>query len=87
MAGSFKPDTHWRDSARHPRFFFVYARAEVTLVMFLFNISLWNAVLSLCATLFFALLEKFGFTMSTFWRWLRAILAGPRKLSAPWWSK
>ncbi|NKB47700.1 MAG: phosphoesterase [Legionellales bacterium] len=87
MAGGFKPDTHWRDSARHPRFFLVDARAAFPLLLFLLHIRVWTAVLALIAVLFFALLEKFGFTMNVFLRWLRATLAGPKKISALWWSK
>jgi len=84
---NFPPNTHWRDSARRPRFFLVDARAAFPLVLFLLHIRIWTAVVALLATCFFALLERNGFTVSVFLRWLRSSLAGPRKNSMPWWKQ
>lgn len=86
MAG-FSPGAHWRDSARHTRFFMVDARAAFPLLLFLLHIRLWSFVLAIVAVLFFATLERFGFTVDVFLRWLRSTIAGPRRTSSPWWKQ
>ena len=80
-------EAHWRDSARRPRFFLVDARAAFPLVLFLMHIRLWTAVVAVIATLFFAVLERYFFTVGVFLRWLRSFLAGPRKMAMPWWKQ
>jgi len=84
---NFPPNTHWRDSARRPRFFLVDARAAFPLMLFLLHIRIWTAVLALLAMLFFALVERYGFTIPVFLRWLRSKLAGPHKTATPWWKQ
>lgn len=86
-SGSFPPGTHWRDSARNPRFFLVDARAAFPVFLFLMHIRYWTAILAFVSIAFFGILERFGFTLPIFGRWLRCIFAGPRKLSIPWWRK
>lgn len=86
MAG-FKSDTHWRDSARVPRFFVVDARAAFPLVLFLLHMRLWTFIVAVLFMLFFAMLERFGFTVQIFFRWFKAFLAGPHKTAAPWWKE
>ncbi len=83
---NFKSDTHWRDSARQPRFFIVDARAAFPLVLFVLHISLWTFIVAATFMLFFSMIERFGFTVKIFFRWLKAFLAGPRKMSSPWWK-
>lgn len=75
----------WRDSSRAPRFFFIDGLAAFPLLLFLLHIRLWTFILTIGATLFFTILNRYGFTVSVFLRWLRNFLAGPRKLSLPWW--
>ena len=87
MAGGFPPDTHWRDSARSPRFFIIDARAALPLFFFLMHIRYWTAIVAVISVLFFGILERFGFTMPIFWRWFRSLVAGPRKMSIPWWEE
>ena len=86
MAG-FKSDTHWRDSARVPRFFVVDARAAFPLVLFLLHMRLWTFILAIVFMVFFAMLERFGFTVQIFVRWVKSFLAGPHKSSSPWWKQ
>ncbi|PIQ44135.1 MAG: phosphoesterase [Gammaproteobacteria bacterium CG11_big_fil_rev_8_21_14_0_20_46_22] len=76
---------HWRDSARAARFFMIDARAAFPLLLFLLHIKLWTFVLAVIATLFFGILERYGFTLVVFWRWFRTSLVGRRKVSSPWW--
>ena len=81
----FTRDTHWRDSARHPRFFMIDARAAFPLLLFLMHIRLWTFLVAMIVIIFFAMLERFGFTLTVFFRWLRSFIAGPNKTSSPWW--
>jgi len=76
---------HWRDSARTPRFFFMDARAAFPLLFFLLHIRLWTLIVAVIATIFFAILERYGFTVNVFGRWLRTTLVGKRKMASPWW--
>lgn len=79
-------DAHWRDSARSPKFFFVDSRACFPLLLFLLHIRLWTFIVAVIAMLFFGILYRFGFTLSIFFRWVRASLAGKRKMAIPWWT-
>jgi len=56
-------------------------------MLFLLHIRIWTAVLALLAMLFFALVERYGFTIPVFLRWLRSKLAGPHKTATPWWKQ
>jgi intracellular multiplication protein IcmT len=78
---------HWRDSARNVRFWFIDFRAAYPLFLFLIHIRLWTLALALTATIFFTLLERYGFTVAVFARWLRCFIAGPRKFAKPWWRR
>lgn len=80
-------EPHWRDSARSPRFFIIDARAAFPLLLFLLHIRLWSFLLALATTIFFAGLERYGFSLTVFGRWLRSKLAGPRKTAIFWWKE
>ncbi len=43
-------------------------------------------VVAVVAMFFFSLLGRYGFTVPVFLRWLRTMLAGPRKFAIPWWK-
>jgi intracellular multiplication protein IcmT len=75
----------WRDSARSPRFFFVDANAALPLAIFFVHIRTWTFVVAIFAMVFFAILEKFKFTVPIFSRWVRATLAGSVRVSHPSW--
>lgn len=79
-------NTHWRDSARAARFFFVDARAAFPLLLFLMHMRLWTFILAIVTMVFFAILEKYNFTVVVFGRWLRSFMAGPNKSAHPWWK-
>lgn len=78
---------HWRDSARTARFFMVESLAAFPLLLFLLHIRLWSFAIAVIAMMFFALLERYGFTVKVFLRWLRSFIAGPRKTASPWWKE
>ncbi|MBA2648241.1 MAG: phosphoesterase [Legionella sp.] len=85
MTGNFSPTSHWRDSARSPRFFLIDARAVFPVFLFLMRIRVWTGVLVLVTTVFFGIIEHYGFTVPVFLRWLRNFFAGPKKTARPWW--
>lgn len=77
---------HWRDSARTVRFFFIDFRAAFPLLFFLMHIRIWTFILAILAITFFALIDRYGFRVNVFLRWLRAFVAGPRKIAQPKWK-
>jgi intracellular multiplication protein IcmT len=79
--------THWRDSARTARFFIVDARAAFPLLFFLLHIRLWTFLVAIFTMVFFGMLERYGFTVPVFWRWLRVALGGKRRFAQAWWRK
>lgn len=79
------PDASWRDSARFPKFFIFDSRAVFPLMVWILHMKVWSFVLAIIAMAFFSLLLRFGFTVSTFLRWLRSTIGGRRKAAIPWW--
>lgn len=77
-------NTHWRDSARTPRFFIMDAYAFFPILFFMLHIRLWTFLLSLGFMAFFILLERFKFTIPVFARWVRASIAGSLRVAKPW---
>lgn len=77
---------HWRDSARVVRLWIIDFRAAFPLLILLLHIRLWTFIFAVLATLFFAALEHYGFSVGVFLRFLRAYIAGPRKIAQPWWK-
>lgn len=77
---------HWRDSARNVRLWAVDYRATFPLLILIFHIRLWTFIVAVVGISFFALLERYGFTVAVFGRWLRSFIAGPRKIAQPWWK-
>ena len=78
---------HWRDSARTAKFFSIDARAALPLLLFLLHIKMWTFLLAIGVTLFFGLLQRFGFTLPVFFRWLRVMVGGKQRYAYPWWTR
>ena len=78
-------DANWRDSARSPKFFIFDAKAAFPLLLFLLHIRWWTFIVAVVAWLTFTYLNYRGFSVEVFLRWLRAMLAGKRKIATPWW--
>lgn len=87
MPGPISPTAHWRDSARVARFWIFDSRAVFPLVLLILHIRLWTIIVAVLTTFFFYSLERYGFTVPVFLRWLRSSLAGKRKISSPWWKE
>ncbi len=84
MAG-FKSDSHWRDSARLPRFWIFDAQACFPFLLWLLHITWWTFFTALFCIMFFTYLNRRGFSVIVFLRWLRYFFAGNRKMARPWW--
>lgn len=82
-------NTHWRDSARSPRFFVLDYRAIIPYIFLLLSpasMVFYLFILVILMTAFFSILEYFGFTYTVFLRWLRAsFISGRYKKARPWW--
>ncbi len=85
MARPINTSAHWRDSARNVKFFIWDAKAAFPFVFFLLHVKWWTFILSFLVMFFFTILNRFGFSLEVFFRWLRSTLAGRRKLAIPWW--
>lgn len=77
--------SHWRDTGRVPRFFFIDARSTFPLLIFLVHIRMWTFFVAILTTVIFGAIEHFGFTTQKFTRAMRSYIAGKVKLSKPWW--
>lgn len=77
---------HWRDSARTPKLFFMDAYAAFPLLFFVMHIRWWTFAVCIATIAFFVVLEKFGFTVPVFRKWIMAFLAGNVRSAKPWWS-
>lgn len=80
-------EAHWRDSARPVKLFAWDAKAVFPLVFCLIFPALWTLALAVLTIIFFAVLNRYGFSIAVFSRWLRTTLAGNRKIAKPWWSQ
>jgi intracellular multiplication protein IcmT len=49
------------------------------------HIEFWTGMMVLFSCVFFAIIERYGFTVPVFFRWLRVFFAGPNRISKPWW--
>lgn len=78
---------HWRDSARATRFWLFDFRAAFPLLLLVVYLRFSTLIVAVLATLFFAALERYGFTVIVFLRAIRTWLAGPRKVVYPWWVR
>jgi intracellular multiplication protein IcmT len=78
---------HWRDSARNVTLWMIDCKACFPLLIFFCHISMLTFLLATVFTIFFVIIQHYGFTLNVFLRWLRAFLAGPRKIAQPWWRR
>lgn len=76
---------HWRDSARTVRFFVIDYRAAFPLLLLLVHIRMWTFLAAIAGTVFFAIIEHYGYTVNVFFRRVRSFIAGPHKIAQPWW--
>lgn len=77
---------HWRNASRRPCLWFMDAYAAFPLLLFTLHIRWWTFGLALSTMAFFAILERFGFTLPVFKRLVRSFVAGHHRVAKPWWS-
>jgi intracellular multiplication protein IcmT len=78
---------HWRWNGRPARFWIFDARAGLSLLIVFLHWSMWTLKLGLTAFAIFGAMEKLGFSVDVFGRWLRSRIAGPIRQSTPWWRR
>ena len=84
---AYDESTHWRDSSRTPRFFFMDAKAAFPLILFLLHMTLVTFLIAIAFVIFFSVLERFKFTVPIFLRWVKSQLSGSERLAHPWWRE
>jgi intracellular multiplication protein IcmT len=72
---------HWRDSSRTPKFFVLDAFSAIPLLLMLLHIRWWTFFTAVGVCVFFMVLNRFGFTLPIFLRWLRAFIAGNQRVA------
>ena len=77
---------HWRDSGRRARFGLIDAEAVIPILLFLVHITWWTFWLAVSISVFFAILNRYGYTMTIFGRVVRDFLVGRHKQARAWWS-
>jgi len=50
--------THWRDTSRTPRFYFMDAFAAFPILLFFLHIRLWTFLTAICLIIFFCGFRK-----------------------------
>jgi intracellular multiplication protein IcmT len=72
-------DTHWRNSMKPARFFFLDARAAVPFVFTLLHLRLWTLAVAAITTLIFYILEQRGMSFDAALRAIRVWFVGNKR--------
>jgi hypothetical protein len=72
--------THWRDSSRVPRLFFIDARVFIVIAVSFFYFRVWTLSLDIILIIFFVVLYKLRITLTVFTRLLRTLLLGKQRI-------
>ncbi|MBI3419675.1 MAG: hypothetical protein HY053_06050 [Proteobacteria bacterium] len=72
-------DTHWRNSMKPARFFFMDARAAIPFVFMLLHLRIWTFFLAMFTTLIFYFLEQRGMSFDAALRGLRVWFVGCKR--------
>jgi intracellular multiplication protein IcmT len=75
----YQGDTHWRNSMKPARFFFMDARAAVPFVFTLLHLRLWTIALAATTTLIFYILEQRGMSFDAALRAMRVWFVGNKR--------
>lgn len=81
----FSENANWRDTARPARFLMLDARVTPVIMLFLLHITWWTFFTMVAVLLFFTGIERYGFSVVTFFRFLRSWIAGKRRISRNLW--
>jgi len=77
--------SYWRDAGKNPRILGVDARAYFPLLAWLFYPRKWTFAVAVGFIIFFLVIEKRGFTLPVFLRFLRHKLRGALVPARTWW--
>ncbi len=77
----------WRNTGRGARFWLFDARAGLGLLVFFIHWSWLTFKIAVISFVLFGTLERFGFSVPVAWRWVRSRIAGPVRVSTPWWRR
>lgn len=72
-------DEHWRNTQKPARFFFVDARAFISVAVWLFHARMWTFSLCIIVMIVFWLVERAGLTFDSALRALRSWLLGANR--------
>ena len=77
-----KTDTysHWRDSARQPRFFLIDARAAFPVLLCLFHLRVWTISIAIAVCIALGILDYFKIPLMVGCRIFRHWVCGNKKL-------
>ncbi len=79
--------SHWRNSMKPTRFFFMDARAALFFLVLMMHFRLWTFLAVLTITVIFWMAERFGLTYGAALRAVRLYIIGPNRPSLIWTSK
>lgn len=78
----------WRDTGNQIKFWIFDWRLSITLLILIFNLSeLWAYMLVLTLLVFFQLLNRQGYTLINFIRFIHSKMIGRRAHGKPYWAK
>jgi intracellular multiplication protein IcmT len=76
---------HGRGAAQWPHILTIDIRAFVPLLATLLIHAMWMVYLSVASVLFFLVLQRFGFTLPVFFRWIRHRMSGSVRRARSLW--
>lgn len=81
-----KINAHWRDSVRPVRFFIWDGKTAFPMLIFLLYMKWETFIIAILTMIFFSFLNRYGFSLEVFWRFLRNLIVGTHKSVKPWWN-
>ena len=72
-------DSHWRNSMKVPRFWFLDARSILPFLLLLVMFRLGTLIIALLATATFWMFERYGLTFDAALRAVRSWMLGPKR--------
>lgn len=81
-------NNYWRDSGREIKFWIFDWKLSITVLILIFNASrLWAYVLVFITLMFFQYLNKKGYNLSNFIRYINSKLIGKKAHGKPYWFR
>ncbi|GIK74407.1 MAG: phosphoesterase [Chloroflexota bacterium] len=77
----------WRNAGKTPRILGIDARAIFPIAFWLLHMRTWTFILAMIGIAIFAVLERFGYTVPVFLRFIKHKLRGRTLHARPWWVR